>query len=66
MRGRKRPVRMPPIKPTAEFARTRMKGADSAAVCFGDVHCSGMSVGARKTPPPTPVRLEISPTAPPT
>ena len=33
-----------------EFAKT--KGADSAAVCFGDAHLSAMSVGAKKTPPP--------------
>jgi chromate transporter len=43
-----------------------MKGADSAAVCFGEAQCDAIKVGARKTPPPTPVRPETSPIMAPT
>jgi hypothetical protein len=39
-----------------------MNGVDDAAVCLGDAQCIAIRIGARKTPPPTPVSPETNPT----
>src|SRR5580704_11940981 len=54
------PVTIAPAKPTAEFAK--INGAESAAVCLGEAQYKAIKIGARNTPPPTPVSPETKPT----